>query len=64
MKTTDLEAEVKRLRQGLWQCAVEAGVDTDGDTTYHGTFPDIVDFAVAAVKDLRECYEEVLSDDE
>lgn len=53
----DALAEVKRLRQGLWNCAVAAGIDPDGDTTPdHLAFPDIVDFALEAVRELREDY--------
>ena len=47
--------EIKRLRQGLWDCAVIAGVDTDGDSTPQSlAFPDIVEFAQGAVRRLRE----------
>lgn len=51
------QAEVKRLRQGLWDCATAAGIDTDGDTTPdHLAYPDIVDYALEAVSELRKDY--------
>lgn len=55
------DSEVHRLRQGLWQCAAEAGIDTNGDTTYHGC-GDIVEFAVNAVRELRHDYEQALDE--
>lgn len=49
------EAEVKRLRQGLWDAAALAGVDTDGDKTpEHLAYPDIVKWALEAVRELRD----------
>lgn len=56
-----LKAEIARLRQGLWDCARIAGADLDGDRTPDVlTYPDIVDFALEAVRELREDYQEAL----
>ena len=57
------EAEVKRLRQGLWDCAVAAGIDTDGNATPdHLAYPDIVKFALDAVCELRQDYDDALDE--
>lgn len=56
------DREIERLRQGLWDCAGAAGTDLDGDPTPdHMVFPDIVDFALGAVRELRRDYEEDFS---
>jgi hypothetical protein len=48
-------AEADRLREGLLQCATEAGEDVrDGVPTW----PDVVDWAVRAVREGRETYEQ------
>jgi hypothetical protein len=53
----ELEVEISRLKQGLWDCAVISGIDTDGDTSYrHLSYPDIVIFAKKAVQDLANDY--------
>ena len=53
------DREIERLKQGLWDCAGEAGTDLDGDPTpRHLAYPDIVDFALRAVRELRRDYEE------
>lgn len=63
VKVDRLEAEVKRLRQGLWDAAALAGVDTDGDETpNHLAYPDIVKWALDAVRELREDYDDALKD--
>lgn len=50
--------EIERLRQRLWDCAIIAGADTDGNTTYHAlAHPDIADFAYKAVLQLAEDYD-------
>jgi hypothetical protein len=46
----ELQAEVERLRQGLFECAKQAGEDVSEGIP---TFPDIVDWAVEAVRQLR-----------
>jgi hypothetical protein len=56
-----LEAEIERLRKGLWECARVAGEDTDGGGPQHLAHPDIVEYAVKAVADLREAYDEANS---
>ncbi len=55
------EAEVQRLRQGLWDCFREAGGDTDGNDTPDALVSDIVPLAVDCVRDLREGYDEAIS---
>lgn len=56
-----LLAEVRRLRQGLWDCAAISGADTDGDRTPdHMTYPDIVEYAKREVQSLRDDYDEAL----
>jgi hypothetical protein len=58
-----LQKEVRRLRQGLWDCALIAGVDGDGDKTPdHMTYPDIVKFAKDAVQELRNDHERLLDE--
>ena len=55
--------EIGRLRQGLWDCAIIAGEDTDGNKTPdHLIFPDIVEFAKQAVQGLRNDYNECLDE--
>jgi hypothetical protein len=50
----DAEAEIERLRQGLLACATEAGEDvSDGIPTW----PDVVEWAVRAVREGRVLYE-------
>jgi hypothetical protein len=57
------QAEIERLRQGLWDCAVIAGEDPDGnETPAHLIFPDIVEFAQQAVQRLRRDYDDGLDD--
>lgn len=54
-----LLAEVKRLRQGLWDCAAAAGEDTDGnETPDHLAHPDIVEYALNAIHELRKDYDD------
>lgn len=63
VRELELEAEVKRLRQGLWDCAKVAGVDTDGDETPdHLAYPDIVKWALNAVSELRDDYNAALDE--
>jgi hypothetical protein len=53
--------EVKRLRQGLWDCAVAAGMDTNGNTGPGAlVHPDIVDLALGHVRQLASDYNELL----
>lgn len=50
-----LDAEVDRLRAGLLACATAAGEDvSDGIPTW----PDVVEWAVRAVREGRETYEQ------
>ena len=61
MKLTQLAAEIERLRQGLWDVCIEAGMDSDGDKTpEHLVYPDLVDLAIEQVRELRSTYEEEL----
>lgn len=55
------QAEIKRLRQGLWYCYKAAGGDTDGDDTPDAVVTDIVPQVLDCVADLRECYNDALS---
>jgi hypothetical protein len=55
-----LRSEIERLKQGLWDCAVAAGIDTDGNKTPRHLKSDIVEFALNAVKDLRYDYDNAL----
>lgn len=59
MNLVEAYAEIERLRQGLWDCAIAAGMDHDGDLTPASlAFPDIVDLALREVRELRlECDE-------
>lgn len=53
--------EVRRLRQGLWDCAGISGADLDGDASPDAlTYPDIVDYAKQEVQQLRDDYDESL----
>lgn len=55
--------EVRRLRQGLWDCAGIAGADLDGNASPDVlAFPDIVDFAKQEVQQLSDDYDESLRD--
>ena len=55
---TRLREENQRLRQALWDCAIIAGEDPDGNTTPDAlTHPDIDVFAYRAVRQLREDYD-------
>jgi hypothetical protein len=55
------KAEVQRLRQGLWDCAIATGMDHDGDLTpEHLAHPDIVELALREVREMRADYEEEL----
>ena len=57
------DREIERLKQGLWDCAGAAGTDLDGDLTpRHLAYPDIVDFALNAVRELRRDYDEGLGE--
>jgi hypothetical protein len=61
MTMTNDEAEIKRLRQGLWDCARMAGADGDGnETPDHLAYPDIVEFAKRAVEEMRRDYDDLL----
>lgn len=58
-----LLAEVRRLRQGLYECAIISGVDTDGNTNPDSlTHPDIVEYATRSVQELRDDYNEELAE--
>lgn len=52
------------LRGALWQCFIHAGGDTDGASGPDG-YDDatLIRRVVAAVRDLRECYDEALAAD-
>lgn len=54
--------EVRRLRQGLWDCVVISGADTDGDTTPDAMTGDLVEYTKREVQILRDSYEECLSE--
>lgn len=55
--------EVRRLRQGLWDCVIISGADTDGDMTPDAlSYPDIVDYAKQEVQQLRDDYNEALAE--
>lgn len=57
-KVREKAAEIARLRQGLWDCAGDAGADLDGQATPDTLVqPDLVAFARGEVRDLREAYD-------
>jgi hypothetical protein len=57
------DAEVKRLRQGIWDMATVCGMDTDGDTTPdHMVYPDIVELGLQEVRELRSAYDEACAE--
>jgi hypothetical protein len=58
---TEAANEIERLRQGLWDCFKEAGGDTDGDATPRSLISDLVPLALDCVRDLRQCYDDVLT---
>lgn len=58
-----LVTEVRRLRQGLYDCAGISGADLDGNTTPDSlVYPDIVDYAKQEVQQLRDDYDESLAE--
>jgi hypothetical protein len=57
-----LMLEALRLRQGLWDVAIACGADTDDNPTPEPFASDVVRFAVSAAADLRECYDEAISE--
>lgn len=59
---TETAHEIARLRQGLWDCALAAGIDGDGNKTPDAlAHPDIVEFALRSVGELRADYGESLT---
>lgn len=56
------DAEIERLRQGLWDCARVAGEDVHDPTPCHMTFPDIVVFAIRAVETLSNDHDQLLNE--
>lgn len=63
-ETEFLLAEIDRLRQGLWDCVIISGTDTDGELTPDAlTYPDIVEnYAKREVQQLRDDYDEALAE--
>lgn len=59
----ELLLEVERLRQGLWDIGMLAGMDCDGLTTPEYLASDIVELVKGEVADLRAAYDEVLADE-
>ena len=57
LTNTELLNEIARLRQGLWDCATIAGMDTDGDKTPKALVSDIVKLAIDEVTNLRKEYD-------
>lgn len=58
-----LLGEVRRLRQGLWDCVGISGADTDGQTSPDAlTYPDIVEYAKREVGELRDDYDASLAE--
>jgi hypothetical protein len=55
-----LEAQVERLRQGLWDVYAALGCDTDGDPTPVALVSDIVELVVNAAKEARRDYDAAL----
>lgn len=53
----EAEAEVKRLRQGIWDAYAELGFDTDGSATPDALVSDIVTLIVEAAKEFRKDYD-------
>lgn len=51
---TAKDAEIARLRQGLWDAFRLAGGDTDGDKTPEVLVSDIVPLVLDCIKELRE----------
>lgn len=49
-----LLAEVERLRRALYECAKAAGEDVSGGPP---TWPDVADWAIEAVRQMREDYD-------
>lgn len=61
MNLGEAYAEIERLRQGLWDCAIASGMDHDGDLTpKHLASPDIVEVALREVRELRRDADEAL----
>jgi hypothetical protein len=52
-----LVAEVRRLRQGLWDIYAICGGDTDGDPTPAALVSDILPLVTECARDLRACYD-------
>lgn len=61
-RMTQLVAEVRRLRQGLWDCARISGSDIEDDAPDSLVYPDIVDYAKQEVQQLRDDYDESLAE--
>lgn len=58
MTTSELEQRIAVLEQALWDCAGEAGADLDGMPTPAALKqPSVEEFALQAVRDLRQCYD-------
>lgn len=55
-----LARECLRLRQALWDVALIAGADGDGNKTPDALTSDIVEFATGAVQDLRDGYDDTM----
>lgn len=63
--TSDVDfllAEIERLRQGLWDCAKYAGIDTDGNDTPRSLTSDLLRLAVGAVQEQRRDYDDLLDE--
>lgn len=55
--------EIERLRAALWQCFADAGGDTDGDANADAISTEyLIRMATGCVKDIRECYDELLDE--
>lgn len=55
---THEEAEIDRLRQGLWDVYRILGFDTDGDPTPSGLVTDIVKVVTEAATEARKDYDD------
>ena len=56
------DAEIERLRQGLWDCALAVGMDGDGNDTSRSLAGDIVNLTLDCVREHRKDYDDLLDE--
>lgn len=61
-KRKEAEAEVERLRAGIWEMVGILGFDQDGAEHHHLTHPDIVAYGVERATEMRKDYDEANDD--